>query len=720
MMLKVDNEFLDFNDFVEVEKRVKLFEQLNQTMGDFSYSFDLPMTSKNLKTIGFPFPDVVDKAIYRHVNCDLLDESGLLLYKGFLRIEKVIEEEHKIVSSFFSGNSNWISLLTGAASDAGFSVYDQELNEANIIATWGATEGLVYPLLDTGLLIHRKMPFVKPEDFVGCIFVKTAFKKIFQSIGLKLNGDLLSDPVFNSLLVCNNKFNEEGINQRSGFAASTVSQPANTILLFDDFSTFPYYNGSVGNMTNSISETRYTADVKMRVQVEVTINITTAATTGFFFIGKNGSSIHLPILFDPPSGQASAAREIELEAGDYIYIVGPPFALSTIDPGSTFKVTPVFIHYTFGSSLVPNISKAEFISQVLNIFNVATDYDPVTKTLTIDLFDRIKSKSEIDISGSIKSVETDFMEFISSFGKRTTLSFNQGDDEDLAPYNVSEFIKYGEGVIEVDNDFIEDSAPLIESHFTNPVSYKSPAFSCSLERMKFLEESEGVAFEFTAVSLVSAYARFAIPPNTEIAENDRFQIGDVVRISETQALDYIGDWMVSAVGDGFVEFFRCFWDGSASPTGRMVRIKYSYSDSEDSFLLMNAGNLVVSDFSKLDHFYIDENIHTSFQYAFFNLLSLGLPVNDAFKQSLNFGSINNPLNYQRTLIGAFWSNTRSMLNDPVKLIVQANLSNKSFLSMTALRPVRVKTAQTNNLYYLNLISGYKGSRYACRVELIKL
>jgi hypothetical protein len=106
--------------------------------------------------------------------------------------------------------------------------------------------------------------------------------------------------------------------------------------------------------------------------------------------------------------------------------------------------------------------------------------------------------------------------------------------------------------------------------------------------------------------------------------------------------------------------------------------------------------------------------------AFFSLLYTGTPINDAYKQSLSFGSITNPSFYQRTLIDTYWQTTKRVLNDPVLIPVEATMPEVIFNSLTPLRPVFLKTEETVNLYYVNKVSGYVSSFKPCEIELIKL
>jgi hypothetical protein len=78
MMLKANGEFLDFNEEVEVEKQIKLFEDISTTDGDFSYSFELPKTLNNIRILGNPYPDNISKQVYQRIPALLLSAiSGL-------------------------------------------------------------------------------------------------------------------------------------------------------------------------------------------------------------------------------------------------------------------------------------------------------------------------------------------------------------------------------------------------------------------------------------------------------------------------------------------------------------------------------------------------------------------------------------------------------------------------------------------------------------------
>ncbi len=178
MIFKIDNEFLEFNETVEVEKQIKLFEEISTTDGDFSYSFEVARTSVNTRLFGNPKPDNISKPVYQKIEATLLSDSGDEIYKGYIRIEKIIRNVFQC--SFYAGNNNWFGMLSGPLSDIDFSEFDTDLTTITITDAILATEGVVFPLVDNGLLTTRGNANLRVEEFVAGVFVKDVFKKIFN------------------------------------------------------------------------------------------------------------------------------------------------------------------------------------------------------------------------------------------------------------------------------------------------------------------------------------------------------------------------------------------------------------------------------------------------------------------------------------------------------------------------------------------------------------
>lgn len=732
MMLKVNDEFLDFNDFVEVEKRVKLFERIDETLGDFSYAFNLNKTSKNLRILGTPHPDVKDKSIYREVKCDLLDESGLTLYKGSLRVERISKT---IECSFFSGNYNWISLLSGQLTDLDLSDLTVELNASEIINSADNTEGIIYPIIDTGALITRSFRSVMVEDFSGCIFVKTLMKRVFQASSIKLEGDLFTDPEYDNLLLSKATISPEDINGLSTYAKLDPVQSvitgglssSDTKISFNNDFDSPFFDGAEDAFDASSS--RYTAPVKEKIIIESTIIQDTTPALGallvdrYFTLRVNGVEVFSKRMTPLPLVQTDSFRHIiTLEIGDYVeawlHVDNNLPGSATVDilANSTLRITPTFIYRTVGSSLVPNWSKAKFVSNILSLFCCITDYEPVSKTLTIDFFDGIKSKPPVDLSEYLSDIDFDYADFISSFGKKSLLSYQESDIESVKQYNLSNVATYGAGEILVENDFLENTADIVKTDFKAPISYISEAFSASLERTQFVELEDNGDEDFTGVTANSNEAQF------NGLDDSIYSVGELVRITESTNPAYNGDYVVKSVGSGLGWIILRGLYFATDATGKITKQIHRLGSDDGVYLFLNTKYRVdnVSQYSGASTYWLEPNEYPNVAYAFFNLLGTGRPINESYKQGLSFGSVTNPLSYQFSLVDKYWGLVSKVLNDPVKLESTGYLPKIVFDRLTPLRPVRVKSEQTNNLYYLNRIGGYKASSLPCEVDLIKL
>jgi len=718
MMIKVNGEYLDFDGDIEIESQIKLFDEIETSNGDYSYSFEIPITSKNLKLLGFPYPDTI-KSIYRNVSCDIVDDSGFITYSGSLQVGSISDF---ISCTFFSGNTEWFGLLSQPMSALALYKYDINLTRNNIEGTWSNDSGIVFPIIDTGALITRGAANVMVEDFTSCFYIKTLFKEIFNAQGIKLEGDLLNDDLYNMLTVASNAKSQDDIDNRSMYANKTSDQTITSSIskvLFQDDSTFPFFDGSNNNYVSST----YTADVKMQVTIDINLKMSLTPTSPVFTIAvihiyKNGASFKDYVYF-AQSGpdQFNKSVDLQLNAGDTIEIYADSIGTGdnyTINQDSTLKITPFFIYKVFGKSSVPNWTQGEFVSNVLRIFNVLPSYNVANKTLTLNLFKNIKTKEAIDISNDITITNTDFTEFISDYGKSNEFKYQEGSDEDLKQYNISNFISYGAGTLEIDNDFVENSADVLESDFTSPITYLNGVFDMSMERINFVELEEVKTKDITSVTDSSGTPRF----NVNNADS-HFSAGDLVRIENDDVDSYNGDWIVTSSTSTYFTVRGADYD--ADTTGTATLLQHKFTTDDNVYLFVNIPNKSTLFFSRLSSMYLGLSSFSNTSLAYFNMLNNGRQVNTKYKQSLSFGEVNNPLSYQQTMLQTYWGPFWSILKDPVMLTASCYFDRNKFTDIkTFLNPVRIKTNMTNNLYYLNRITGYKNGHEPCEAELIKL
>lgn len=713
MMIKANGQYLDFTGDIEIESQVKLFEEIATSNGDYSYDIAIQDNAQNRKILGIPRADIV-KTIYQTVPSEIIDDTGQSIYTGKLQVNRV--EGGFISSTFFSGNTEWFNELSEPMSSLPLYRYDVDLTEANIQASWISDDGIVFPIMDTGALVTRSFSNLKVEDFTAGFYVKTLFNEIFNPKGIKVDGDFVEDATFKKLIVASNRKSQDETDARSSYAKSTSDQsiPVFETIKFQDESTFPYYDGGQNNYNNVTGE--YTADVKMRANVSVNLNIRYTLLSSPPLITIAVNSVAIKQVF-ANSAQMYVSADASLNAGDILTVILSNTG-GTVDAvlGSTLKIKPIFIYKSFGVSSVPGWSQVQFVSNILRLFNVLPSYNPISKTLTLDLFNNIKNKPYVDISNEVTIDTVDFSEFVSSYAKNNYFKYQESEDEDLRQYNISNFISYGSGDIVIDNDYIDDEADTVESDFTSPITYLNGVFDMSMERINFVELEESTDRPITSIDDPGS-GRAAIKITNA---NTYFSVGDLVRIDSTDD-SYNGEWVIDAVASGSITVNGLFYNtGAATGTATLLRHKFTTDDSV--YIFVNVPNVTNTFFtSKASINLGGSTTFTSSAIAYFNLLSNGTPINKVYKQSLSFGSVNNPTSYQLSLIDTYWPLFSRILNDPVSLIGSGNLKRTTFDKIkTFLRPVMVQTEETRNLYYVNRNRGYKGSERPCELQLIKL
>jgi hypothetical protein len=713
MMLKANGEFLDFNEEVEVEKQIKLFEDISTTDGDFSYSFELPKTLNNIRILGNPYPDNISKQVYQRIPALLLSDGGAETFKGYIRVERLT---NVIECSFFAGNNNWFEMLSDSLRSLDWSEYNMEINESTVSNAIFNTEGVVFPFIDNGQLKNRGNALAKLEDLVAGIYVKTVFNKVFSHHGIKIQGELLDDVHFqNSITLCNPK-NESLINSKAANIGKTVTQTitlsgVSQLITWNDDSTPPFSNG--GNF--DLGTESYTADTRMIMKIDIFISGQQVISEPVRFateVRVNGVVVEEFWTQNPTTELFSAAGTftLDLNIGDVVdfTIKGGIIEFDDLDIlRATVKFTPVFVYYVNGNSVVPDWTQQQYVSNVIKLFNVLASYDAANKTLTLNLFDKIKSKTPIDISEHISGVEIDYSEFISSYAKSNLLGYQQTEDKDI----ITDFFVYEKGEIVVNNEFLEDQKDVLESEFAQPIGYINNAFAMSMEKTDFIELEDEITVDVTGVTDASGRARFAV-------EEDEFALSDLVRVEDSTNPSYNGDYMVSSMAAGWIELSEVMYATDAR--AKISKMNFLYSSSDNVYILRHVPLYTVNKFSGLNSIKVENSAYETLALGFFNLLYTGRQVNTDFKYSLSFSGQSNPLHYQHTLIDQYFGLFTRVLNDPVKLFCTATLPYYLFSQIDFLSPVVIRTEESQNTYYINRITGYKESYLECTIELIKL
>jgi hypothetical protein len=716
MILKVAGEILDYNEDIEIERQAKLFQDVSGVFGDYSYSFEIPKTDRNVEILGVK--SINENLPYdKRKDAEIFTATGELLYSGYLMIEGVSDT---ISASFFSGNNSWFEATRKNVRTYNYKVYEKDANYTNISQSWGLDYGIVFPLVDRGTLYQRDTPTMYENDWQPFIYVKDVINTILsQSGGIKMAGDLVKDPLYNSLVTTNgglagvqDRINDQSVYIGKNTAQSFTSTTQTTVTFTD--TDIPF--GSSERWVNN----QYILKEDMAT-LSVVLNLKISASTIFFiYVRLNGTNVFRKQYVSAKSVQETITIN-NILANDVIDVQSAKlsgFANYDIQAGSFIKVSPVKFRKVYPAQLLPDLDGNEFIANIFTMFNVFSSYNSNTRTINTRFLENIKNQDAIDISSYIGEIEgNNFTDLVGSYAKSSRFVYTESGDDFVEEYNSVNPIFYGGGELVIDNDFIEDESDFAEMDFTAPfqIPVKWLGFNLPLLEMnEFIVES---SVDYSSVSNVSGNARFRYPALSAVV----FDIGDFVRITGSTEGSYDGFYRVtfySSVGSNrFVEFENVTY--VANSQGKLEIISIKDILNEDSITIANLPSTPLSDFTDTTSIYYEGNSITNLAVGYFWLPQVVKPIN-RIRQALTFGSVNDSQYYQKGLLDVYYKTTEAILNDPVMITVEAYLPEKVFRDIDFTRPVRIQHKDFNLLFLVNSISGYKGSHLPCELELIKL
>lgn len=707
MIVRVgDDGFLELEEQIEVEKKVKLFDDISTTEGDFSYSFVIPKTLNNISIIEVYSVNDSSRRWARRINADLLNDSGVILHVGFIRIESDNEREYR--ASFFSGNTNWIDELDFDLLDLNWEdFYVPEPSEVGLYNN--NTTGIIMPVVDKGALSTRAYSVLTYDDFAPFIYVKDIIQRVSNLTSIKITGDLLKIPEYSKLIVTSgsNKFSQtqlaniEAYVGKTGNQSITGSAGAATyyLLTFTDVSS-PFFNSVNGNWDTVNSRYYFDATIK-----EFTIDIDFPmdnGSSGFGFrIYKNGfsstdvvyDSIHAPntrrlrlTLTQEDIGLGGYGYDLPT-AGDYYNFGMSTISTRSILSGASVRITPKKFYRYFATEAIPDLTATTMISNVFKAFNIIASYNALSRTIYANNLDRILNSDPLDLSEYLTVDENNYEEFVSNYARRNNLIWSQASSDFIEKFDAENDNPYASGVIEIDNDFLEEEGNLIEMDFKNVWQQRINAFGLELPYLDMIQETVVDTRDLTSVTDLSgqAYLNYSGEPF----------IG-ILRVSNSTRPEYNGDY--PQFGYGFsATGTRIPYTGNATGTVQLISLT---TKTSDPVMLLNNASQDVPTVSGLDEIYIDT------QYFGYSTLSVTNFLNTSnFPASLGFDKLKD----------RYFSVTEKLLNTGIKTYASGNIPESIYNQIDFTRTIRIG----ESVYYINAITGYKGSKYSVTFELIK-
>jgi hypothetical protein len=723
--MKFDSDILTYDGGVEIERQVKLFEDISSVNGDYSYSFSIPNTAKNRALLGIR--SLNSTAFWNtKIETEILNNSGVPIYRGYLQIESQTSTEIRL--SFFSGNTDWFTALNVDLHSLDYPKLSKDWTSGNISSSWSATSGIVFPFINRGGLLTRKSPNYYIDDFQPFVYVKDAIRVILANAGIKLAGDILTDPVYNSLITSNNssKGIQRRVNQQKVKAGKSSTQSitsaTETKITFTDVSDPNYYNSPNGNWSTANSQYTFSeATRKFKVKANIRLENNNAAFLTYLRLYVNSTLVHevrtfagdqTVISFEVNSDDFSEVTLLGgVAAGDTLEVRIEYRGLSTtldVISSSYIEVEPTKYYKIEASQCLPDKKASEFVKDVFSLFNTVISYNAQNKTLTVKKLDNVLRENPVDISEYVNRDSIEYVDFVQNYSKNNYLKYQDQTFDEVEKYNLQDNLPYGHGNIEVINEFLDESADLLESEFISAWQ-QDVDFVGSLPRFEYVEMIEtSESRSITSVTDNSGTARFNFTGSS--------MNGALVRVKDSTVPEYEGDYEIVVNTAGYVELQGVLYLGDATCT--IVELDWQDNDNDDQALLIHKPSVKLSDLGYGDNI-TAPNLSTfdTIGLAYFYYPDRGTRFSRFKGVGLPFDSVDGN---QQGMREAYWRSAERLLNNGVMVRYIAHLPESVFYQLDFLRPVRIVTPDENLVFFVNRITGYKGSQFPCEFELINI
>jgi len=198
-----------------LSKAVSKLGEFDLRHGDVSVNFSVPATAKNVSVFGNLFNlNNFNKTAFNRFD-GVLKEGESVLSTGYFQVLSINPSLAKIELRFYGGNTDWFDLINkrdinGTYLNTEIGTNKKTYSLQNLNHTFDAStvrdshdndDGYFYFPVDNGNNSDKNNNTIDITDFQLGIFQHTIVKNIFDSIGIKLKGTLLNDPLYYNTLI---------------------------------------------------------------------------------------------------------------------------------------------------------------------------------------------------------------------------------------------------------------------------------------------------------------------------------------------------------------------------------------------------------------------------------------------------------------------------------------------------------------------------------------
>jgi hypothetical protein len=327
----------------------------------------------------------------------LITQDSIPIFKGVIRVMEIIIDKGRIEyeTAVFGELGGLVSAVGDKKlEDLNFASLNHTFTMSNIQASWSATTGYYYPLIDYGYTLDGKIFPV--QTFRPAIYVKDYIDKIFQGAGYTYESTFFNTNFFKRLIV---PFNglfptidvAQVFNLSRGSSFSTITNAPRSVPFTS--TTFPLY------LEQNFENTIFTYNREQAISVQYTIQFTTSISFGTFLsvrLLKNGLQVFNTSYNS--NGVKTLTGTLELNPGDYISLqiartsgsgsASISLVNMKLEGQPTVKIPLGINDLVSVNEFIPkDVLQKDFLVWLVKMFNLYIDEDKdKVKHLTIEPF----------------------------------------------------------------------------------------------------------------------------------------------------------------------------------------------------------------------------------------------------------------------------------------------------------------------------------------------
>lgn len=734
------------SEFALTKQGISLFS--GTIKGDVSINFSIDNNSVNRKILGYYGPQATNQVAFSRQSFSRM-RNGSILDRGYIVIQN--EDDDNIDCFYLSGNSNWVQLLQG---------FITELDLTDYISQWtidrvqeAPTSGTIFCFADWiagGNRGSKTLTLLAPAeiqtpdnweeprsipDFYPCFYLHTLVTEIAEQNGLKISGNLVNDALYKSKVIGP----KSAILSREVTLGTIVATGTSSLQLAGVETLYPAFT-EVSDPDGLFASSKYTANKKTGIIFYLTNDIPTPSTTNYVVIKKNGVAVFYYNYVNSFANNTPVTytHSIPCNPGDVFefYVRRSVDSVTTLSNLRIYEAKYIWPRdWVDPTALLPKLKCIDIINYIVKFFGCSAYYDSFSKTLELNIIDKIKKEDALDWSDRFIGSNKDY-------GRQTNNNYitwnNSGASAEIERYNNKNKVDFGAGNIETGKDAKEErylmNFPFIPADTLENINEVWLADSSLLS----LSDSESLTYTAfqSADTVRTSYTNIGFGDTTN---NQVISSYEFVKLTNGQSYQGIHLSNLILVGGG--QLVAQVYDVNAYTGGRVIKQSVSFITSNKIFSVrlgtalsdisgeaskyvmwetpLNTG---VADCTQKFGAVTNSTQITTCNWLSFTKPETGKPI-DIWKNNL---AIDNPyfdngtrMYKDQTINELYYKNIGNIIRNPTINAV-FRLSETDFKNFVFDRFVYLKTEKLTGYFYIASINNFKDGNTPVTVNLYML